>query len=279
MPQPYIGDVVYCSFLDRGNIIFAYCSNDQEEAIHLRVVTLRDTASDAPLRVYDFALDPCVLKVSPTEMRYLFANTLPSNTSSTSSPGLFHTDPRSRLLGLMVNKRTNHHILYIPHDTFLSYVATHPSDTDTVIVPWPAWGPGNTHLIIIPHASLNTYFYFGICGMHVLAKTPVIQTTGDREILRIMDYHPGRIARNLATQDLHLPGTAGNIIIMQERPSAFDITAEQESKISSSPDTEILCTPKDIPLPDGLLSRSTQCILGEDVVVLFEVGTVPKSAA
>ncbi|KAI0250452.1 hypothetical protein BJV78DRAFT_560975 [Lactifluus subvellereus] len=172
-------------------------------------------------------------------MFYLFANALPSNTSGTPSPDLFHTDPRSRLLGLMVNKGTIYHALYIPHNTFLSYVATRSSDTDTVTVPWSAWGPGNTHLIIVPDAFLNPYL---ICGMHILTKTPVIRTTGSGEILRIMDYHPGRIAHNLATRDPHLLGTAGNI--MKESPSASGITAGQESKVSSPPDTEILCAPR-----------------------------------
>jgi hypothetical protein len=41
---------------------------------------------------------------------------------------------------------------------------------------------------------------------------------------------------------------------------------------------QIPCVEKDIPLPDGLRSEHVQCVLGEDVVLLIEVGVSPLSS-
>ena len=48
-------------------------------------------------------------------------------------------------------------------------------------------------------------------------------------------------------------------------------------KISSPQDAEILCAPKSIPLPDGLpFGNTRQCVVGEDVVVFLEVGSLVR---
>ncbi|KAI0253023.1 hypothetical protein BJV78DRAFT_1198556 [Lactifluus subvellereus] len=237
--------------------------------MHLRVVTLPDTLDDSPLRSYDFVLDIPILGDRGSYRReFLCVNTLPSNPSDPSFPGFFHTDPRNRLLALEVETidppRFILQALYMTHDTLLSYIATHPSDADTVLVPWEVWGPRNTHIVNPPDASGASHHMI-TCGMHALIESVVFR---DHEKLHIMDYSPGRIARILATHDAHLACTGGTITGEGSRRS--DVTVMQRHNTGTSSDTDNRYAPKDIPLPDGLQSENIRCVLGEDVVVLLE---------
>jgi hypothetical protein len=90
---------------------------------------------------------------------------------------------------------------------------------------------------------------------------------GDQRMLRIMDYHPRRIFRNWVTrgtQDTHLRlGTADS----HKGPGPPGTFALQEAT-----DETIPYAFKDIPLPSGLQLENIKCVLGEDVVAVFEVG-------
>jgi len=102
-----------------------------------------------------------------------------------------------------------------------------------------------------------------VCGMHTLTKhSPLSQ--GD--FLHIMDYHPRRVARILATEDMHSPGEAS---IRGEGPECSNTTAKQRSGTYTSRDEGLPYALKEILLPNGL-GPDTHCELGEDVVVLIE---------
>ncbi|KAI0253022.1 hypothetical protein BJV78DRAFT_1352103 [Lactifluus subvellereus] len=266
---PCFQDIAYFSFLDRTKIVFPHRIYDPKPVMLLRVVTLPDTPDDSPLRSYDFVLDIPTLGFHHRE--YLCVNTLPSDPSD-SFPGLFHADPRNRLLTLEVvtvnPPRFIFQALHVTQATLLSYIATHPSDADTVSVPWEAWGQRNTRIVNLPDASRDRYSYHMpviTCGMHALIESFVFR---DHKKLHIMDYHPGRIARILATHDAHLACTEGTVTGEGARHS--DVTVVQRPNTGTSSDTDIRYVPKDIPLPDGLQSEVIRYILGEDVVVLLE---------
>ncbi|KAI0253024.1 hypothetical protein BJV78DRAFT_1198565 [Lactifluus subvellereus] len=253
-------------------IVFPYRVYDPEPVMHLRVVALPDTPDDSPLRSYDFVLDiPNLGDRDSYRTEYLCMNTLPSNPSDSSFPGLFHADPRNRLLALDVEtidpEQGFHRVqaLYVTQATLLSYIATHPSDADTVSVPWEAWGPRNTHIVNLPpHATRDKDRHMITCGMNALIEFR------DHRKLHIMDYHPGRIARIMATHDAHLACTGGTVTGEGSRHS--DVTVVQRPNTGTLSDTDnIRYAPKDIPIPDGLwLSWNTKCVLGEDVVALLE---------
>ncbi|KAI0247885.1 hypothetical protein BJV78DRAFT_1241490 [Lactifluus subvellereus] len=188
-------------------------------------------------------------------------------------------DPCSKLLVLQKQTQTldsagrfMFKLIYIPHDTLLSYVATSPTDTDTVIVPWVEWGPGNTHTISVPMSADRYFSSRVVCGMRTITGARVISGR-DNEALRIMGFHPRRIARILATQDLHLPGTLNTIT--REGYGPFDTTGEQRSHIPTSPHAGLPYATMDIPFPDGRQPKNIEYVLGEDVVVLLEVGYLP----
>ena len=264
-----------CSFLDRSSIIFPYHTSGKRQVLCLRVVTFEspDVTEEAALRYYHFELD--VLGPSPQQTYYFHStNTLPSNTSESCFPGFFHSEPNSRLLALEVETPidfvlegdTPVQVLYIPHDVLLGYIMSHPSDIDTVVVPWKAWGFGNAHIIALPSPSPVRFLGSKIvCGMHALTEPPMIIGQGDQKMLRIMDYHPRRIAHTLVTQDtrLRLGGAVGS----QEGFGPSSTAAWQEVC-----DEKIPYVFKDIPLPSGLRCENIKCVLGEDVVVVFEVG-------
>ena len=232
-----------------------------------------NTAEEASLRYYHFEVD--VLGPQPEQTYFLSMNTLPSNTSSSSFPGFFHSDPSSRLLALEVETPITDFILggdipvqvlYIPYDAILGYIMSHPSDTDNVTVPWEAWGLGNAQILTLPEPSPNRFLGSKIvCGMHALTEPPMIIGQGDQKMLRVMDYHPRRIAHTLVTQDtrLRLGGAVGS----QEGLGVSSTAAWQEVC-----DEKIPYVLKDIPLPSGLRVENIKCVLGEDVVVVFEVG-------
>jgi hypothetical protein len=193
-------------------------------------------------------------------------------------PGLFHADPRGRLLALEIEttfqetcadglrQYFNLYVLYIPHDTILSYIEAHTSNTETVVVPWQTWGPGNTRLIKVPNGTLNYPRSKLVCGMHALTRHS--EPLGQGESLRIMDYHPRRVARILATEDMYSPG---EVYIRGEGPESSNTTAKQRSGTHTSRDKELPYALKEILLPNGL-EADIHYQLGEDVVVLFEVG-------
>ncbi|KAI0253021.1 hypothetical protein BJV78DRAFT_1198540 [Lactifluus subvellereus] len=239
--------------------------------MHLRVVTFPDTPDDSPLRSYDFVLDIPTLGYHHREYFSLCVNLLPSDSSDPSFPGLFNADPRNRLLVLEVAvinlPRRIFQALHVTQATLLSYIATHPSDANTVSVPWEAWGPRNTHIVNLPDAARYSLHRPVItCGMHALIESSVFR---DHKKLHIMDYHPGRIAHILATHD-DLACTEGTITGEGSRHS--DVTVVQLPNAGTLSDTDIRYAPKDIPLPDGLglQSKNIRCVLGEDVVVLLE---------
>jgi len=261
-----------CAFLDRANIIFSYNNRDGgENKLHLQAVTLPNTADDASLRSYDFEFP--TQKDSFPGGHTLFANTLPSNNSTSDVPGLFHADPRGRLLALEIGTLVqemcedglrqyfNLYILYIPHDTILSSIEQHTSSTETVVVPWQTWGPGNTRFIKVPHGTLNYYPRSKlVCDMHALTRQS--EPLSQRESLRIMDYCPRRVARILATEDMYIRG---------EGPNSSNTTAKQRSDTHTSQDKELPYVLKEILFPNGLEADIRyQLQLGEDVVVLSE---------
>jgi len=263
-----------CAFLDRTNIIFAYdIRDDGERKVRLRAVTLPN--DDAPLHSYDFEF-PTLKDNGFPAAHSLSANTLPSNHSASYVPGLFHADPRGRLLALEIEtmfqetcaaglrQYFNSYVLCIPHDTILSYIEAHTSNPDTVVVPWQTWGPGNTRLIELPNATLNYYPRSKlVCGMHALTRQSEPLSQGGS--LRIMDYHPRRVARIQATEDMYSPGE----VYIREGPESSNITAKQRSDTHTPQDKELPYALKEILFPNDL-EPDMHYQLGEDVVVLFE---------
>jgi hypothetical protein len=152
------------SFLDRSSILFPYRTSGQEQMLRLQVVTF-DSESQTPLTKQPYVFTTSTLTFSaPTLSRtyFLSSNTLPSNTSNSCFPGFFHSEPSSRLLALEVEMFNTDfilegniplHVLYVPHDVLLGYIRSHPSDADTVVVPWKEWGPGNAHILTLTPAD------------------------------------------------------------------------------------------------------------------------------
>jgi hypothetical protein len=248
--------------------------------LRFQVVTFesesQNITDEAAFRVYHFELD--VLGPQTEQTYFLNMNTLPSNASDSCFPGFFHSEPSSRLLVLKVEipfiaGPVKPCILYVPHDVLLDYIGSHPYKADTIVVPWEAWGPGNTH-IFTPHQrdNPNRFTFLGresVCGMHAMTEPPMVMVQGDRKMLRIMDYHPRRIARNPVTQvtPLRLGGAV----------DSRDTAAWQKASVST--DKNIPYAFKDIPLPSGLRLENIKCVLGEDVVAVFEVSTKNLSTA
>ena len=177
--------------------------------MHLRVVTLPDTPDDSPLRSYDFSLDIPLDGYYSYQREYLCMNTLPSNHSDSPFPGLFHADPRDRLLVFTVETLDSLwftlQTLYVTHATFLSYIAIHPSDADTVSVPWEVWGPRNTHIVNSPLAT-GLFDQMAISGMHTLIKSVAFR---EHKKLHIMDYHP-KTGRSHPGHARYHPACRGN---------------------------------------------------------------------
>jgi len=275
-----------CSFLDNSNIIFPYSVSGRMDNLstYLRVVTLPNTAGleGAPSHLYDFALDTPVhhdMDHHYLQMYHMFMNTLPTNSSASDFPGLFHGNPGSKILALEIETTTMTddslpyfmlHVLYIPHNTLLSYISKLRSDTDTVVIPWRDWIPRNAHLVEVPLPSPLRYRTLGItCGMHALTTPPMIVKRGDLEMLCITDYHASRIARFLATQGTCHPSTS-KVGTTTEESIWPNTAAVPRPRFDRSLNAEIPHVIKDIPLPDGRFSENTLYVLGEDVVVLFE---------
>jgi hypothetical protein len=278
LSQPCDQKFSTCSFLDRSSILFPYRTSGQERTLRFQVATfgLTNSADETALRVYDFELD--VLGPQPEQTYFLSMNTLPSNTSNSHFPGFFHSEPSSRLLALEIETPVTDfilggniplHVLYVPHDVLLGYIMAHPSDADTVVVPWEEWGHGNAHILTLPEPSPDRFLGSKIvCGMHAMTEPPMVMVQGDQKILRIMDYHPRRIAHNPVTQVT--PLRLGDAL---DSPDSHDTAAWQKADVST--DENIPYAFKDIPLPPGLRLENIKCVLGEDVVALFEVG--PKN--
>ena len=246
----------------------------------------------------------------------LQANTLPTNWSDSDNPGWFHADPKGRVLaftlglpiagGLVVE--FTQHTLFVPHNVFLSHIATHsqipnpltpskstdPPDgasaSTPIVVPWDAWGPGHTRLTTLPYVcQLNTGLYKA-CGMHALGTPHVLR---DRGVLRITDYHPHRVARARA-RSCAPPGDDGprcgndgdddgesNDDDYEDDGPSDEAWRRRRERANYARDallrsTQIPYVEKDIPLPDGL--GHVQCVLGEDVVLLIQVGVSPLAS-
>jgi hypothetical protein len=241
--------------------------------LRFQVVTFGppNTTDETALRFYDFKLD--VLGPQPEHTYFLSMNTLPSNTSNSYFPGVFHSEPSSRLLALEVETPVTDfilggdiplHVLYVPHDVLLGHIMAHPPDADTVVVPWEEWGHGNAHIFTLPEPSPDRFLGSKIvCGMHAMTEPPMVMVQGDQKILRIMDYHPRRIARN--------PVTQGGAV------DPHDTAAWQKAGVST--DEKIPYAFKDIPLPSGLRLENIKIVLGEDVVAVFEVSTKNRLTA
>ena len=193
-----------------------------------------------------------------------------------------------------------------PVPTLPPTVVRAPADT-TVDVPWEAWGPSHTRIVTVPNVAHSRYLgLHKVCGMHALSEPPILL---DRGILRIMDYRSSRAPSTAALEDASGAGdeqahslpiptsdSTGDAQTHSLRVSPGGIATEEPRGASGSsgdgvianyqgpprvspllptpPDTSIPYSFKDIPLPKGLESESVRCVLGEDVVVLFEVGTV-----
>lgn len=176
-----------------------------------------------------------------------------------------------------------------------------------VDVPWEAWAPSHTRLVTVPNIAHSRYLgLHKVCGTHALSEPPILF---DREILRIMDYRPSRAplaaeqegggggADDEHAHPLLWTSTASG---STGSTDADDSDTEEPRRASGSsddgasanhqgprhvsppsspppqspppspPDTSIPYVFKDIPLPKELESDSVRCLLGEDVVVLFE---------
>ena len=184
------------------------------------------------------------------------------------------------------------------------------SISDMVDVSWEAWGPSHTRLVTVPNVAHSRYLgLHKVCGMHALSEPPILL---DRGILRIMDYHPSRTPLAAEQGDgiagderahsmpVHISSNVrANSLPVSTHGSATEGPREASGSSSDSaiakphwglrrvppppppppPPTPPLDAPisysvKDIPLPKELKSDSVRCVLGEDVVVLFEVGTI-----
>ncbi|KAI0299469.1 hypothetical protein BC826DRAFT_994583, partial [Russula brevipes] len=159
------------------------------------------------------------------------------------------------------------YVLYIPHDAILSYIEAHTSNIEPVVVPWQTWGPGNTRFIKVPNGTVYGYPRSTLaCGMRAVTRQSEPLSQGD--LLRIMDYHPRRVARILATEDMYSPG---EVYIRGEGPESSNTMAKQRSGAHTSRDGELPYALKEILLPNGL-EANIRYYLGENVVVLCEVG-------
>jgi hypothetical protein len=261
-----------CSFLDRNSIIFPYLTSGKRRVLILQVVTFESPVitEEATLCYYHFELD--VLGSLPQQPYFHNMNTLPSNPSKSYFPGFFHSEPSSRLLALDIETLTTDFILegdipllilFIPHDVLLGYIMSHPSDTDTVVVPWETWGLGNAHIITLRDPPDRFPGSKMMCGMHAMTEPPMVICQGDQKMLRIMDCHPRRV-HNTVTQDTHL--RLGGAVDPHEGLGRSSRAERQEVC-----DEKIPYVFKDIPLPDGLRRENMKCVLGEDVVAVFEV--------
>jgi len=218
----------------------------------------------------------------------MYANTLPTNPSAFDFSGLFHGDPGCRVLALEIETiimRNDSlpfsmlHVLCIPHNSLLSHISKHRSDTETVVIPWQDWVPGNAHLFEVPYPSPLRYRTSDIaCGMHALTTPPIIAKQGNSGTLRVTDYHPRRIARLLATQGTCNPSTS-RVGTATEESIWPNTGAEPRFGTGMSSNVEIPYVIKDIPLPYGCFAENMLCVLGEDVVVLFEVGNPPRECS
>ena len=208
------------------------------------------------------------------------------------------------------------HTLSVPHDVFLSHIAAHsqsqgqgqsqtsnsqtpstdpggaPSASNPVVVPWDAWGPGHARLTTVPYVFRRSTGMHKVCGMRALGQAHVL---GDRGVLRITDYHPHRVARARACASLgdDGPGDDGDDDENDEGSDGDEDDTDDDppeerrrrrrQRATCARDvlprsTQIPYVEKDIPLPDGLRSEHVQCVLGEDVVLLIEVGVSPLSS-
>ena len=250
----------------------------------------------------------------PPYFTQLQANTLPTNWSGSDNPGWFHADPNGRVLALTLGSPTadglsvafTQHTLFVPHDVFLSHIAAHsqisnpltPStDPDgaaastPIVVPWDAWGPSHTRLMTVPYVFRRDTGMHKVCGMHALDKAHVLR---DRGVLRITDYHPRRIAR---ARTCASPGDDGPRDDGDGGDDAENDDGDNDDGDDDDPSEEgwrrrrqrancvrdalprsaqIPYVEKDIPLPDGLRPEHVRCVLGEDVVLLIEVGISPS---
>jgi hypothetical protein len=200
------------------------------------------------------------------------------------------------------------HTLFVPHNVFLSHIAAHiqdpnpsqstdPPDDATAspltVVPWDAWGPGHTRLTTLPYVFRRSTGLHKACGMHALGKPHVFR---DRGVLRITDYHPHRVARArawAAAAGDDGPRDGDDDDDDDDGGSSDDDDADADADSDDPSEgawrrrreranyardallrgTQIPHVEKDIPLPDGQLSEYVQCVLGEDVVLLIQVGS------
>jgi hypothetical protein len=252
----------------------------------------------SPLSSYRFALNLPML--TPPYFTELHVNTLLPSPPGTHRRGLFYADSQRKLLALELGAITVQgftavftlHTLYVPHDALLSYIAAHPaphSDSDdTVEIPWEAWGPSHTRIVTVPNVAHSRYLgLHKVCGMHALSEPPILF---ERGILRIMDYRsscappplvaeqeggdPVSLADGIDTEEPRgASGTSGDDVVAKNQASPrVSPPPSSPSPPPPLPDTSIPYRFKDISLPKGLETDSVRCVLGEDVVVLFEVG-------
>jgi len=169
-----------------------------------------------------------------------------------------------------------------------------------VIVPWSEWAPGHARLTKDPNVSQRHLGLRKACGMHALGEPHHHHL--DSGVLRITDYHPRRVARarqaashNSNDDDHHYHnhnagvggcgcGCSGTGDGEDDNPAKEGEGGRERERCERRPSDHASngalpwhsCVPipyveKDIPLPDGLRSSHARCVLGEDVVLLFEV--------
>ncbi|KAH9959418.1 hypothetical protein BC827DRAFT_502806 [Russula dissimulans] len=200
--------------------------------------------------------------------------------------------------------------VFLSHITAHGRSDSSESESEPVVVPWHEWAPGHTRLTEDPNVSQRHLGLRHPCGMRALGE-PHHLLLLDRGVLRITDYHPRRVARaharrraphhNSNDNDDHSHTAAGGGSCSGTGDEKDDPAKEggrdRERRERSEPERRssdldhhrastgpspslpwLHCDPipyveKDIPLPDGLRPRSAhvRCVLGEDVVLLFEV--------
>ncbi|KAI0299477.1 hypothetical protein BC826DRAFT_966933 [Russula brevipes] len=257
-----------CAFLDRTNIILS-CDiyNDGGRKLHLRAVTLPNAADDASLHSYDFELPTPNDDGSPGG-HTLCANTLPSNHSASYVRGLFHVDPR-RLLAL--ERET------LFQEMCAGVLRPSPIFTYSTFHMTPFY-PISKHILL----TLRPSWYLANLGSWKHTARQIVQCDGDLpqvqasthphgqgDSLRVMDYHPRRVARILATEDMYSPGE----VSMREGPESSNTTAKQRSGTYTSWDEGLPYALKEILLPNGR-DPDMHYHIGEDVVVLIKVGCI-----
>ncbi|KAI0056624.1 hypothetical protein BV25DRAFT_1903137 [Artomyces pyxidatus] len=189
-----------CRFLD-DNYIFLdsfptnshFLSVDQRhESFH--VLPFRRCEGSTSGTVHDTAVHFLLpAAVMNNELSFYMTTFSTGSGTAPMTPVHFYRDPDDHLISTSIRVRDdeahtsrNYHF-DIPAQTFTSYMQ-HNLATGQTVVPWEAWGPHGTRVIEEPE------FQESVCGM----RRCLYRQSDEGTILRVLDYHPRRVARALA---------------------------------------------------------------------------------